>query len=106
MRKKVLLSLDEAQLARVDAAAGAAGKTRSAWIGDLVDEVLEPELDARLRRSREAIAAIHQIFLAADPEQEPFDAAEEIRRGRSEHDAKLDRILDEQARAHARRRPA
>ncbi len=106
MRKKVLLSLDDAQLARIDAAASAAGKTRSAWIGDLVDDALEPELDARLRRSREAIAAIRQIFLDADPGQEPFDAVEEIRRGRAEHDAKLDRILDEQARDHAVRRTA
>jgi hypothetical protein len=103
MRKKVLLSLDDAQLARIDAAASAAGKTRSAWIAALVDETLEPEADARRRRSREAIAEIHQIFLDADPAQEPFDAVEEIRRGRAERDAKLDRILDEQARAHARR---
>ena len=103
MRKKVLLSLDDAQLARIDAAASAAGKTRSAWIAALVDETLEPEADARRRRSREAIAEIHQIFLDADPAQEPFDAVEEIRRGRAEHDAKLERILDAQARAHARR---
>ena len=92
MRKKVLLSIDEAQLARLDAAASAAGKTRSAWIGDLVDDALAHEVDARIRRSQEAIARIREIFAEHGP-QEPFDVVAEIRAMREERADQIERAI-------------
>ena len=95
MRKKVLLSLDEAQLARIDAAASAAGKTRSAWIGGLVDDALQHQVDDRIRRSQEAIARIREIFAANGP-HEPFDAAAEIRAMREERMDQIERAIEGQ----------
>jgi hypothetical protein len=93
MRKKVLLSLDETQLARLDAAASAAGKTRSAWIAGLVDDALQHQVDDRIRRSQEAIARIREIFAANGP-HEPFDAVTEIRAMREERMDQIERAIE------------
>lgn len=90
--KKVLLSIDEGLLRRVDRAANAAGVSRSAWIAQVAASGVERERLARARRSQRAIEEIRRIVHEADPTPRTRDAAGEVRAARAERADKLDRL--------------
>lgn len=100
MRKKVLLSLDEELLQRIDIAAAEAGKSRSGWLADQAVVALGGPMPSRHERSAAAIKEIREILAAAPPILGPhLPAAMEVRRMRDERTAKLMRLTDPDFRA-------
>ena len=95
MRKKVLLSLDDELVERIDAAAAKAGQSRSAWLAEQAMTALGGPVPTRHERSAAAIREIQEILAAAPPIFGPhLPAAMEVRRMRDERTAKLMRLTD------------
>ena len=79
---KVLLSIDDSLLARIDRAATAKGLSRSAYLCQLAGQDLGDAVGPGRRTSvREALTALEALFVAAPP----GDAAAELR---AERDAR------------------
>jgi predicted transcriptional regulator len=75
---KVLVTIPDDLLARIDRAAERCGRSRSAWVRDAAEQALEAdrtEAFAAIERARAALSGLG-----------PFDAAAEIRASRDERD--------------------
>jgi HicB_like antitoxin of bacterial toxin-antitoxin system len=79
---KVLISIPDALLERVDAQAKAVGESRSGFLQRLAERELRAEDDRRRREIRQMLDEI----AALEPGDEPFvDAAQMIREDRESH---------------------
>jgi hypothetical protein len=83
---KVLLSMDDQLLRRIDAAARKRGLSRSAYIADLARRELGAERGpGATRTARVALTRLDQIFAAAPRGQESTAAVRQQRDARSAH---------------------
>lgn len=95
MRKKVLLSIDDELLERIDRAAAEAGTSRSAWLAEQARNGLGGRVPTRAERSAAAIEEIRRIMESAPRIYGPhLPAAMEVRRMRDERTAKLLRLTE------------
>ena len=87
---KVLVSIDDALLREIDAAAKAAGKTRSAWLAEQAEVGIGGPRPTKAQRVDAALALIRDAYAAAPRTDAPIaPAALEIKRM---HDERLDRL--------------
>lgn len=90
--KKVLVSLDEQLLERIDAAAQASGLSRSAWLAARSQEALGGPPPTKAEINRQVLAEIREILAEAPPIYGPhMPAWMEIRRMRDERAERVDR---------------
>lgn len=105
--KKVLISLDEDLLERIDAVVAETGESRSAYVARTVSSLLpDPELVARRREAfREIRKLVREAAGREDPNDPVLDAATEVRRMRDERGEHIERVVDEAFGGARRERP-
>lgn len=89
---KVLVSIDDALLREIDAAARAAGKTRSAWLAEQAEAGIGGPRPTKAERADAAIAMIREAYAAAPRTDAPIvPTAIELKRMHEERLDKIDR---------------
>lgn len=78
---KVLVSLDDRLLARIDRAAKARGLTRSAYLSQLAESASQADARRRLSAAERALGELDRLFAGA-PAQESTAAIRELRDAR------------------------